>query len=67
MTEPCTQSPAISHLNDKMDRMNDKIDRYHEEVIKTRTDVAWIKGSTKLIITVLIPLIISVGLTLYKM
>ncbi len=49
---------------DRLDRIEDKLDNYAERSTKNEADIAWLKGSTKVSMTVLIT-IIGAALTAY--
>ena len=49
---------------DRLDRIEDKLDTYAERSTKNEADIAWLKGSTKVSMTVLIT-IIGAALTAY--
>ena len=50
-----------------------KLDDMHKDVIKIlialenhKTEISWIKGTSKIIITVIVPLVISTAVSLYR-
>lgn len=44
----------IGKITKRLDGLDEKLDNYHMETIQAKNDIAWIKGSGKILVTVLI-------------
>lgn len=42
------------HVQKRLDELDEKLDTYHMETVQLKNDVSWIKGSGKIVVTIMV-------------
>lgn len=55
------------HLDHRLDKLEDKMDNHIERIVKTEADVSWIRGSFKIIVSIIVAILGFISHNIYHL